>query len=1053
LKNHQNNFVPFVIFMVLSALLAGTVSLASQSAPSESTPGEEKAPSIQDESLQNEERLLPASLNLHQWGAVTLFHGLPSNHVRAIVQDMDGVLWFGTNGGLARYDGRRTQKVVAEGLPAGNVRSIKLDGNGGFWIGTDSGAGRLLGEKFSLISETAGYSISAIITPEPGKVVIASDQGLIFKCSTDSDNSVKVQTIGPGNSPLLLSSNKAPLPLTSLAVLKGTLLVGSHGRGLLTVNDNQVKELFAGNRQRPFFVETINPDPDGKLWFGAKTASINGGLYESDDLTRPQKIGAPTGWITSLCFDSNRDLWIGTYGQGVFLYRDSREIEHFTFENSAGGLRSNYVYSVFVDREGVVWFGTDRGVCRYDPHSPHAERISYQPDSNFARAMFRSTDGRLWCGTNRGLFVREPNTAKWLAVEELNNKAVYSIVEDSSGVEVPSGYLLIGASDGLYGGSMDLPQIPGVSRFTQISPKPVREGQAPSDSVRSICRFRGAIYIASYGRGIERLDGSTRVLVWPLNSSDPREKSVVSLHADGDDRLWIGTAEAGAFIYDGKKVSADASLVELVGTPLWNIDGRTNDGIWIATGRGLYGYWSGKLVSILQGKVRSVIASNSQKSAWCAMEGGGLYKVSIDDRAGHIFSQLNTEHGLPSDDVFTLFSEHMQSDQEVLWIGTNRGVAFYEPGKVPPVLRATRILGKRLYQPEELKTGLNLDYPQNNLVIDVAAASSRTFPEQFQYSFLLFDNSGKLIGQPKLSRESQFLVENLRPGRYQIEARAYTNELIPSEPLLLNFEVAKAPFPRTSAILLVLLLLALFVLWWGYRQNSRLTQTNMALEGANRLLADTRHQLAHETENERRRIARDLHDQTLSDLRRLLLLTDQLPVGRASNSGDTISPVFFRSELESISTEIRRICEDLSPSVLTNVGLTAAFEWALIDAVAHLPNKRKFEYEFVCADDIEERLHFDSETQIQLYRIIQEAIGNICHHAGASRVRLSVEITKENALLVSVEDDGCGFDTTKATKTGRGLNNIRSRASLIDAEVNWSPRPGGGTIFILCKYL
>src|SRR5687768_9581924 len=47
-------------------------------------------------------------LTLHQWGAVTLFHGLPSNSVRAIAQDADGVMWFGTDGGLAKYDGRRT---------------------------------------------------------------------------------------------------------------------------------------------------------------------------------------------------------------------------------------------------------------------------------------------------------------------------------------------------------------------------------------------------------------------------------------------------------------------------------------------------------------------------------------------------------------------------------------------------------------------------------------------------------------------------------------------------------------------------------------------------------------------------------------------------------------------------------------------------------------------------------------------------------------------------------------------------------------------------------
>src|SRR5260370_27593400 len=79
----------------------------------------------------------PSGLNLHQWGAVTLFHGLPSDHVRAIAQDKEGVMWFGTDGGLAKYDGRRTQKIVTQGLPPGQVRALNCDPGGGMWIGTD----------------------------------------------------------------------------------------------------------------------------------------------------------------------------------------------------------------------------------------------------------------------------------------------------------------------------------------------------------------------------------------------------------------------------------------------------------------------------------------------------------------------------------------------------------------------------------------------------------------------------------------------------------------------------------------------------------------------------------------------------------------------------------------------------------------------------------------------------------------------------------------------------------------------------------------------------
>ena len=256
-------------------------------------------------------------------------------------------------------------------------------------------------------------------------------------------------------------------------------------------------------------------------------------------------------------------------------------------------------------------------------------------------------------------------------------------------------------------------------------------------------------------------------------------------------------------------------------------------------------------------------------------------------------------------------------------IGTNRGVARYEPGKFEPTLYATRVVSKRVHAPTELAAGLDLEYPQNSLLLDVTAISSRTFPEQFQYAFTLVDSGGKMVKQ-RLSRESQFTMEGLKPGKYTVSARAFTKDLTVSQPLSFSFTVAKAPFPgllRRSQFFWRWRCLRCF---WAILERRRIVATSAALVDANRELADARLNLANEAERERRRIARDLHDQTLADLRHLALLTDQI-----KPNGEPAQSTVLRGEIESISHEVRRICEDLSPSVLQNVGFAAALEVCL----------------------------------------------------------------------------------------------------------------------------
>ena len=404
-------------------------------------------------------------------------------------------------------------------------------------------------------------------------------------------------------------------------------------------------------------------------------------------------------------------------------------------------------------------------------------------ESNFVRTLFQASDGHLFAGTNRGLFVYDETQKQWDTVEELARNIIYSIAEDDFG------HLLVGSASGFYVSQQSQRNSAAKAfAFTRVEASP---GSADGiGSVRDIARFRGQIFIASFGRGVEQYHDGRVKNVWPKEAPT----DVLSLFADSDSRLIVGTAKEGVLLFDGQKSVADPALATLKGVAVRSIK-RTHDGmLWVATASGVYSCGSNNQCSVAAvGDARALAISPSSSSAevWCATTGAGLLKISVDKDVGPVVSQLDAEQGLPSQNAFAVLP---QGNDDLIIIGTNRGVVRYGPGHEIPKLYATRIISKRVHQPAELSAGLNLEYPQNSLLLDVAAISSRTFPEQFQYAFVLTDAAGRTVKQ-RLSRESQFAMEGLKPGKYRVSARAFTKDLIQSEPSLSSSASLKLPFP------------------------------------------------------------------------------------------------------------------------------------------------------------------------------------------------------------------------------------------------------------------
>jgi signal transduction histidine kinase/ligand-binding sensor domain-containing protein len=964
-------------------------------------------------------------------------------------------MWFGTETGLARFDGRRTQTINDPAVPIGRILALNTDKDGGLWVGTEAGAARLNVNQFLKINETAGQAISAIASTQAGSVVMTTEQGRIYESrarvvtssassvtenETTTTSNLVVDTRELLNQPLVSADRERPGPLTitSVSVTNNRLFIGTLSRGVLEIVNGAVKE--PQGRATAYFVNALEQDKEGKLWVGVRARREEPGALSGDDLGNLKRHEAATGPVMALK-PIEDEMWIGTDGRGVFRISKTK-IQRFTFDGTAGGLRSDHIYAIFADREGVIWFGTDRGVCRFDPHAPRVESVGDNSDTNFIRSLYQASNGRTIAGTNRGLFVYDDETSNWNPVPALGRNVIYGIAEDKSQ------RLLIASASGFY-------VAPGQSAlleeqaFTRVE---ASSGAADATgSVRAIAQFRGATFFAIFGRGIDRIEGSRTSLTWPNTAATARE--VISLLADGEERLLIGTVRDGVFSSDGKTITEEPAFASLKGPAVRSI-ARTPDGsLWFATSNGIFlcrpGGECNLTIPNIDARYVLAIQSDQTNEVWCGTRGNGLLRILLDPVAGPIVSELDSEQGLPSQNVFAVWPQRKANGGDLLLIGTNRGVARYEPGRLGPSLAITRILSKRVHSPAELQAGLTLEYPQNSLLIDVAAISSRTFPEQFQYAFTLVDGNGQSMKQ-RLSRDAQFIMEGLKPGKYTVTARAFTKDLAASKPLSFSFVVEKAPFPWTSTALAILLALALLALLWAILERRRIVATSAALVTANRELAGARLDLANEAERERRRISRDLHDQTLADLRHLALLTDQIK-GNGDSTGNQTPRTALRSEIEAISQEVRRICEDLSPSVLQNVGFAAALEFALAHAVQDAPSEKRFVYEFHCDDAIEERSELPPSVQMQIYRIVQEAVNNIWRHAEATEVKMFVTTPGPGEFSLKIEDNGRPFKSQHTNSEGRGLANMRARAALIDARISWEPREDGGTVFTLTR--
>ncbi len=182
-------------------------------------------------------------------------------------------------------------------------------------------------------------------------------------------------------------------------------------------------------------------------------------------------------------------------------------------------------------------------------------------------------------------------------------------------------------------------------------------------------------------------------------------------------------------------------------------------------------------------------------------------------------------------------------------------------------------------------------------------------------------------------------------------------------------------------------------------------------------------------EDERRRIARELHDELGQRLTAL-----KMELSSRSGGGSRLPAML--AMLDETVAALRRIAADLRPLMLDDLGLNAAIEWLAIEASRRLGIRVQV--------DLDEVPEVDERVAIALYRMVQEALTNVARHARAGHASVQLR-RRDDGLHLSVHDDGVGFPERALQREGRwGLLGMRERAELLGGRLEIDNPPGGG---------
>ncbi|MBI3194456.1 MAG: GGDEF domain-containing protein [Ignavibacteriae bacterium] len=999
---------------------------------------------------------------------ITNEQGLSQNTVTCLLQDSKGFIWIGTQDGLNKFDGYdftiyRNNPLDSHSLSQNYINCLFEDSKNKIWIGTNRGG---LERYDPLTNEFTHFihdsSDSHSLTGNEVITIFEDHSGTIWIGTTEGINKFEPLTnqftryLHDDNEPKSLSSN---IVTTLFEDVEHNLWLGTTNGGLNKLNparnsfehfvhdelnpqsisdnstssivEDHLNNLWIGTRSNGlnrfdrktktfthYYSDSKNPHslsydeildleittyPDSPLLWIGTLGGIN--IYDFKNkeivrvgMTQELPLSIKNVKILSILEDRSSGLWFGTLGDGI-LKIDLTKKKFLHVANIPGNensLLNNYIWSIFKDKSGALWIGTNDGLDEFDESTKqykHYRQDKNNPNSlsgNQIQVIREDRYGMLWLGTDvSGLMMFDKHKNQFhhyvndvLDSNSLSNNRITSLYEDHNGV------LWIGT----WGGLAILDS--GRKIFRQYHHNPNDANSLSHEIITSISEDHTGTLWISTGGGLHSLDSSRnnfrRYMHNPKNPNSLINNWVNCVHEsrleiDGKRPLWIGTYGSGFDKFD----PATETFIHFTES-----DGLPNNVVY-------------------------AILEDEHGYLWLSTNLG----VSRFDPRNNTFKNYDGTDGLQSNE-FNAGASFQSSEGEMFFGGINGFNRFY-PSEIRdnPFVPQIVLTSFRKFDKEvkldtsisEIKT-ITLNYDENIFSFEFAALNfSRPMKNQYAYMMEGFNREWVYSENKRTATYT-----NLDPGEYIFRVKGSNNDEIWNEAGTSVKLIILPPYWQTwwFRSLSIITFFSLLYSFYRYRMNRML-----------------------EIERTRTRIAQDLHDEVSTTLSGVVYFTQAV----RKDSSTSVSPESnrFLSLIQESVSEIQDSMQDIIWSL--NIEND---NWERI-----LSKFRRFVSDACDSCSIAYDLNIPTSLNIKqptmeqrknLWLIFKEIVTNAVKHSQAKILAVSIQTDNSGYLVLQIDDNGIGFDSSLTTERN-GLKNIHSRAALLRANLSLDTSPGKGT--------